>query len=581
MLDKAKTILNTFWGHQDFRGSQATIINNVLERTDTLALMPTGGGKSICYQVPAMVVDGICIVVSPLVALIQNQVEELKKKGIKAVALTGGISFEEVNNLMDNCLYGNYKFLYLSPERLQQPLIQERIKGMNVNLIALDEAHCISQWGNDFRPAYLHCSILRDLAPKAPLIALTATATPKVVKDIVENLTLNQAKIFKDSFSRENIGLFVEHREDKRFRLKHILTKSSSSAIVYVRSRKMSIQISDFLLQNGLKASFFHGGLSRMEKETRLKQWLNNDVQIMVATNAFGMGVDKPDVRTVVHYQIPDSLESYFQEVGRAGRDGLSSKAFLLTNEADKGLAKQQFLESLPDSAFLKRLYRNLNNFFQISYGELPLETYPFPFAKFCKQYDINSNLTYQGLKILDQNSIISLSENFKQRTTIQFESKKQHIFSYLDSHASYQSLIQTMLRTYGGILEFETKVDISLLVKKTGLQESVLHTMLKQLQKDGVIAYKSNEGDFEISFLAPREDDLTINSFSKKIKSLHQIKRNNLESMLDFIENSHTCRNRFLLKYFGEVANKNCGKCDICTQNKKTPSFDSQKQNP
>ncbi|MEO0902186.1 MAG: ATP-dependent DNA helicase RecQ, partial [Bacteroidota bacterium] len=356
MLNKAKSILNTFWGHPDFRGSQAKIIESILNREDTLALMPTGGGKSICYQVPAMAMEGICIVVSPLVALIQNQVEALRNKGIKALALAGGISFEEVNNRLDNCLYGNYKFLYLSPERLQQPLIQERIKGMNVNLVAIDEAHCISQWGNDFRPAYLHCSILRELASKAPFLALTATATPRVVEDIVQNLKLASANIFKDSFSRNNIILSVEPRENKQFRLKQILSSNTSSAIVYVRSRKMSIRLSEFLSQSGLSASFFHGGLSRIEKEGRLKQWLGNKIQIMVATNAFGMGVDKPDVRTVIHYQIPDSLESYFQEVGRAGRDGKPSKAFLLTNAADKTLAKQQFLESLPDATFLKKL---------------------------------------------------------------------------------------------------------------------------------------------------------------------------------------------------------------------------------
>ncbi|MEM9076500.1 MAG: ATP-dependent DNA helicase RecQ [Bacteroidota bacterium] len=575
MLEKAKSILRTYWGHLNFRGSQAGIIHSIFEGEDTLALMPTGGGKSICYQVPAMAMEGICVVVSPLVALIQNQVEALKNKGIKAVALTGGISFDEINTLLDNCLYGNYKFLYLSPERLQQPLIQERIKGMNVNLVAIDEAHCISQWGNDFRPAYLHCSILRELAPKVPFLALTATATPRVIEDIVENLELKTVKVFKDSFSRDNIILSVEHRENKRFRLKQIFVSNPSSAIVYVRSRKTSIQLSDFLVQNGLSASFFHGGLSRIEKESRLKKWLDNKIQIMVATNAFGMGVDKPDVRTVVHYQIPDSLESYFQEVGRAGRDGEISNAYLLTNEADKILAKQQFLESLPDISFLKQLYRKLNNYFQIPYGELPLDPFPFPFGYFCKRYEFDSNLVYQGLKILDQNSIISLSENFKQRTSIQFLSDKQSTFSYLEKHQNYQPLIQTLLRTYGGILEYETKVNISMLSKKIGLQETVLDQMLQQLHKDEILIYVSNNSDFEINFLVPREDDLTINTFSEKIKSLRQVKRTNLQFMFDFIENTRICRSRFLLKYFGEDGKVDCGKCDICTQGNEGGSID------
>ena len=571
MLDKAKSILNKYWGHQNFRGSQQNIISGILEGKDTLALMPTGGGKSVCYQVPSLIMEGICIVVSPLVALMQNQVTELKNKGIMAVALTGGIPFEEVNDLLDNCLYGGYKFLYLSPERLQQPLVQERIKGMNVNLIAIDEAHCISQWGNDFRPAYLQCALLKELAPKVPFLALTATATPKVVEDIVQNLELNHPKIYKDSFSRDNIALSVEFKEDKRFRLKHIFDTHPGCSIVYVRSRRMSSQLSDYLSQNDFKATFFHGGISRLEKEKRLEQWLHNKVDIMVATNAFGMGVDKPDVRTVVHYQIPDSLESYFQEAGRAGRDGKAANAILLTNEADKKLAQKQFLESLPDATFLKRLYGKLNSYFQIAYGELSLESFPFPFAVFCKLYDFDARQTYEGLKILDQNSIISLSENFKTRTTIHFLADKHQIFSYLENHTKYQSLLQTILRTYGGILEYETKVNLPLIAKKTGLPETVVDTMLKEVQHDGIINYASNDSDFEINFLVPREDDLTINTFARKIKSLHRTKEGNLQAMLDFIDNSSVCRNRFLLKYFGEEQKENCGKCDICMKKRST----------
>ncbi len=571
MLDKAKTILKSFWGHDDFRGSQENIVQSVLEGKDTLALMPTGGGKSMCYQVPGMVMEGICIVVSPLVALIQNQVDGLKNRGIKAIALTGGLNFDEINNLLDNCLYGGYKFLYLSPERLQQPLIQERIKEMNVNLVAIDEAHCISQWGNDFRPAYLHCSVLRELAPKAPFLALTATATPRVANDIVQNLVLSEANIFKDSFSRNNIALSVEHKEDKRFRLQQILSTHPSCAIVYVRSRKMSIQLTEYLLKHGVSATFFHGGLSRIDKETRLQKWLRGKIQVMVATNAFGMGVDKPDVRWVIHYQIPDSLESYFQEAGRAGRDGNLSNAILLTNQNDKVLAQKQFLDALPDVPFLKKLYVKLNNYFQISYGELPLESFPFPFVKFCKHYGFNTNLAYQGLKILDQNSIIALSDNFKKRTTLQFLAKKQHIFTYLDKNPKYQSLVQTVLRTYGGIMEYETKVEVPLIAKKTGIQETALHAMLKELQQDGIITYINHDSDFEITFLAPREDDRTINTFSQKIKSLYETKRQNLQAMLNFIENESLCRSRFLLKYFGEEQKENCGKCDICTQQKDT----------
>ncbi|HKL90535.1 MAG TPA: RecQ family ATP-dependent DNA helicase, partial [Allomuricauda sp.] len=302
MYKDTKSILQQFWGYDDFRGSQKEIIDTVLSGQDVLALMPTGGGKSICYQIPSLAKEGICVVVSPLVALIQDQVAQLKKRNIKAVALTGGIPPDELNNLLDNCLYGNYKFLYLSPERLQQTIVQERIQQMNVNLIAIDEAHCISQWGNDFRPAYLGCSILKELVPDTPMIALTATATPKVVDDIVENLELDHVRIFKDSFSRSNITFRVKRSEDKLYQLKKYMDRIPGSAIVYVRSRKMSISLANFLIKKGISASFFHGGIPKSDKEEKLNLWLSGNVRVMVATNAFGMGVDKPDVRLVVHY---------------------------------------------------------------------------------------------------------------------------------------------------------------------------------------------------------------------------------------------------------------------------------------
>ncbi len=572
MIERAKNILKEYWGYEDFQGSQSDIIEAILEGKDTFALMPTGGGKSICYQVPGMVMDGICIVVSPLVALIQNQVDSLKEKNIKAIALTGGIPFDEINDLLDNCLYGNYKFLYLSPERLQQPLIQERIKGMNVNLVAIDEAHCISQWGNDFRPAYLECALLKDLAPKVPFLALTATATPRVVQDIIQNLTLHPVQIFRDSFSRKNIALSVVSKEDKRFQLKKLLSQSPGSGIVYVRSRKMTVQLSEFLNTNGFNSAYFHGGLSPVEKKHRLDTWLNNSIQIMIATNAFGMGVDKADVRQVIHYQIPDSLESYFQEAGRAGRDGQPAKAIFITNETDQVKARKQFLESLPSVPFLKKLYTKLNTYLQISYGELSTEVFPFSFSEFCQRYELHPNRAFQGLRILDQNSIISLSDNFKQRTTLRFVSQKQMLFQYLEKNSKYQPVVQSILRTYGGIMEHDTKVNLSLIAKKIGIKEIILHNTLKEIEKDGMVNYQSNNSDFEISFLAPREDDRTINSFAKKMKALYSAKKQNLSSVLDYLGNQRLCRSRFIMEYFGEKEKENCGKCDICNQNQKFP---------
>lgn len=566
-----EAILEQYWGFTQFRGSQKTIIEAALNGNDVLGLLPTGGGKSICFQVPTMMREGICIVVSPLVALIQNQVEGLKKIGVKAIGLTGGLRLEDVGNLLDNCVYGNYKFLYLSPERLAQELIQQRIAQMNVNLLVVDEAHCISQWGHDFRPAYLECNILRSLHPNIPMMALTATATSMVAKDIIEKLELTAPLIQKDSFSRKNIAFKVLIEEDKKYKLKHYCSAVKSSGIVYVRTRRLAEEISRHLQDNKISATHYHGGIPQKEKKAKLEKWLQNEVKIMVATNAFGMGIDKPDVQLIVHYQIPDCIENYFQEAGRAGRDGNTAEALLITNDNDKEQVKNQFLKTLPDVKFVKLVYNKLNNYFQIAYGELNREKYQLNFNDFCAVYKLNSLLTYNTLNILDRNSVISLTESFSRKSTVQFITDKQTLFNYIEKNTSFSEIIKTILRTYGGIFEYEIKINPVLLSKKLGLSEKKILEVLEKLATDGLIDYKGKHNDLEISFLLPREDDITINRFASHLKEQNNLKAYQVNQILSYIDNNTVCRSKQLLTYFGEKTADNCGICDVCAKNKNT----------
>ncbi len=569
MLKSPKDVLAKYWGFPSFRGSQEQIINTVLNGTDVIALLPTGGGKSICFQVPALINDGICIVVSPLIALIQNQVDTLNQKGIKAIGLTGGKSFEEVNNLLDNCLYGNYKFLYLSPERLQQDVIKDRLLQMKINLFVIDEAHCISQWGHDFRPAYLACSQLRTLVPHIPIIALTATATKNVIIDIGEILNLKNPLTIKDSFFRKNLAFKVLEDEDKNHQLKRLLSNTKHSSIVYVRNRKSAESLAKLIAASNSTATFFHGGIPQKEKKEKLQQWLDNKVQVMVATNAFGMGIDKPDVKLVVHYQIPDCIENYFQEAGRAGRDGQYAEAILITNKADETRLKRQFLSVLPDIYFLKTAYNKLNNYFQISYGEGHNTKHQLNFNEFCSIYKFNPLLAYNAFKILDQNSVIALSKAYFTKTTVQFITSKNVLMEYLQNNQYLSNIVQTILRTYGGIFEFETKINTHLVSKKASVQEKNVISALEQLQEHNIVNYQGKHSDLEITFLVPREDDIAINLFAKKVKEQQSIKIDNINKMLTFINSKSVCRSIQLLNYFGESKKEVCGMCDVCISQK------------
>ena len=569
-MTKPLKILKQYWGHKAFRGSQEKIVKAVLNNQDVLALMPTAGGKSICYQIPALMREGICIVVSPLVALIEDQVNQLKNRGIKAIALTGGLSYDELIKQLDNCTFGKYKFLYLSPERLQQTMVRERIAEMPVNLIAVDEAHCISQWGHDFRPAYLQCSLLRDLKPEVNIIALTATATKLVASDIVTNLKFNNSIVFKDSFQRSNITYEVISDENKLLRLYELCDSVLKSGLVYVRTRRSTVELATYLKKKGITADYFHGGLPKNEKEKKLQLWLNNDIRFMVATNAFGMGVDKADVELVVHYQIPDCIENYFQESGRAGRDGYPARAVLITNESEEQKTRQRFFETMPDPSFISLLYRKLNNYFQISYGEGNDQLFSFNLNAFCETYQLNNSLVYNGLQILDQYSVLSLSQSFNRRTQLQFLVGKSALISYLQKNQDIAPIVQNILRTYGGIFDFITRINSGLIAKKCKTDETVILAALNRLDKDGIIDYQAGHSDLEIRFLVPREDDHTINAFVPQMKEHQQRKTDMFEAMLRYVSNSKQCRVRQLLSYFSENFEKNCGHCDVCRNNLK-----------
>ena len=569
-MEHPTQILERYWNFTHFKPLQEDIINSVMEGDDTFALLPTGGGKSICFQIPALAMEGICIVISPLVALMKDQVKGLQDKGIKAMALTSGIPFKELDTLLDNCIYGNYKFLYLSPERLQQELVQNRIKQMNVNLIAVDEAHCISQWGNDFRPSYKNINVLRELHPQINVIALTASARPKVVEDIILELDLLQPKIFKQSFARPNLAYMVFNEEDKQYQIDKILKKNQQSSIIYVRTRKYAIDISNYLENKGFTSTYYHGGISNEEKDIRLQEWLNNKKQVIVATNAFGMGIDKPDVKTVIHINLPESLESYFQEAGRAGRNLDKAYSIILKNKGDETMLRNQFLSVLPNTDRVKLIYNKLCNYFQISYGEGAYATFDFDFNDFCKTYNFSGMITYNALQVLDRNSIITLSPQFKNSSFLQFIRSGNELFSYLDNNQNISLITKSILRTYGGVFDQEVKINIGLIASKVNKSEGEIINTLKQLEADAVITLKLGKSDTEITFIEPREDDKTINRIAKNIEAQNKLKQFQVEEVLKYINNDSICKSIQLLSYFGETDLKPCGICSVCISNKK-----------
>ena len=576
-MPQAQEILLKYWKHNSFRPLQKEIIESVLDGQDTFALLPTGGGKSICFQVPAMMQEGICLVVSPLIALMKDQVANLQKRDIKAIALTGGIHTEEIIDLLDNCQYGNYKFLYLSPERLQSDWILERIKNLPINLIAIDEAHCVSQWGHDFRPAYLRISELKKYFPKIPFLALTATATPRVIEDIKTELGLKNPNFFQQSFERKNIAYMVFEVEDKLYRVEQILKKNPQPSIIYVRNRKSCLNISTQLQSLGFRATYYHGGLSAKEKDKNMQLWMSEKAQVIVATNAFGMGIDKDNVKTVIHTQLPENLENYYQESGRAGRNGEKAFSILLFNNADANQTEQQFLSVLPDKKFLKTMYVKLCNYFQIAYGDGLDDTFSFKLNHFCHKYDFPTLKTYNALQFLNQQGIITMSQEFSEKITMQFLIESKEVIRYMSLNPNDEEIILAILRTYPGVYEMKTPFNLSLIAKKSHHTEEQVSAVLEKLREKEIIEYKSKNNDATILFNEVREDDLTINRVSKYLERQNKLKEEQLLSVLHYIKENKTCKNRLILDYFGEETTENCGVCSYCiTQKGKITEADS-----
>jgi len=568
-------ILEQYWGFNSFRAKQEDIINDILAQKDTLALLPTGGGKSVCYQVPALAMEGVCIVISPLVALMKDQVFQLQKRNIKAIALGGGLNQRELDIALDNCIYGNIKLLYLSPERLQSDIVRERIKKMKLSFIAVDEAHCISQWGYDFRPSYLQIAQIRELKPKTPILALTATATKEVVHDIQEKLLFKKENIIQKSFKRANLAYMVLEENHKTERVQKMLHKIKGSAIVYVRSRKRAYEFSSELNNLGISSLCYHAGLPTDERNENQDKWMNNEVRVMVATNAFGMGIDKPDVRLVVHLQSPDTTEAYFQEAGRAGRDGGKSFAVSLFQKSDLKNSVERFEENYPSSKEVRAIYQHLADFLQIAIGDGFEQTYNFELEEFCSHYKLNTSKCLKALNILEKENLIKYESFNNSPSTLHIISSSNSVINYKSPNSKKVELLQLILRLYPGVFDEPAEIKERNLAIKLNQNSSYIYKMLKQLDQENVLTYKQRTNSGKIIFSSARHDSSHVPISKSHFEERKSLLVNKLQSMNDYLSNTRYCRSRILLDYFGEQQTEDCGICDLCiSKNTDTNEF-------
>lgn len=570
--DRYTRILRQYWGHSAFRGIQRDIIESIGSGHDTLGLMPTGGGKSITFQVPALAGEGVCIVITPLIALMKDQVYNLRRRGILAAAIYSGMTRHEILRTLENCILGSTKVLYVSPERIASELFKTKLRHMKVSFITVDEAHCISQWGYDFRPSYLHIADIRQIKPEAPLLALTATATRQVADDIQEKLKFKDGNMFRMSFERKNLAYIVRHATDKRGEMLHILRSVRGSAIVYVRSRKRASEISGWLEENGVEATFYHAGLEHSVKDERQKLWHDDVKRVMVATNAFGMGIDKPDVRVVIHFDCPSSLEAYFQEAGRAGRDGMKSYAVMLYNGSDDTKLQKRIADEFPEKEYIRSVYDHLAGFFQIAVNNGCGHTFMFDIRKFCRTYKLFPVQTDAALKILERAGYIEYNTDPNSDPRIVFLISRDHLYMLNELSPLEDRLITTLLRNYGSLFIDYTYIDEDMIAAQAGLTSQQIYLLLKGLTQKRILHFVPRSKTPFITYTRDRVDgeDLIITRDVYEDRKEQFAKR--INTVIGYATNDNVCRSRQLLRYFDEPRSTDCGQCDVCLAHKRMP---------